>query len=107
MKRILSVILAAACLLAFAVGAASADGGTWRCVTCGEDRDTAFCPVCGAARPAEETEDTWICPACGKELPAEYAFCPDDGSGKETASGAPWEVISLEGRATAPTSPTR
>ena len=36
---------------------ASATDQTWYCNTCKEDRDTAFCPVCGTARPDMSKED--------------------------------------------------
>ena len=62
MKKILVVFLAAALLFSLA-GTACADGGTWHCDTCDADRDSAFCPDCGAARPAvqegEESVKPW------------------------------------------------
>ncbi len=50
--------------------------GHWICPTCGEERDTAFCPQDGTAKPAVSA--TWICPVCGNEV--ETPFCPNDGT---------------------------
>lgn len=103
MKRLLACILMIVCLFTM-VSAAFAEGETWHCDTCNEDRNTEFCPTCGAKKPDPEPEpESWICPSCGKELPAEYSFCPDDGSKKEDAavSSVAWPVMDLEGVDTA------
>ena len=50
--------------------------GHWICPTCGEERETAFCPQDGTPKPAAPA--TWICPVCQSEL--ESAFCPNDGT---------------------------
>ena len=49
--------------------------GHWICPTCGEERETAFCPNDGTPKPAPAT---WICPVCQSEQ--ETAFCPNDGT---------------------------
>lgn len=94
-KRI-ALILSVVCLFTMLFAAAHADGATWHCDTCDADRDTAWCPTCGARRPAEES---WVCPECGKTLPAEYIVCPDDGHAKVVSTGT-WPVMELSGAST-------
>ena len=57
-------------------GTPTLPAGHWICPTCGEERDTAFCPQDGTPRPAAPA--TWICPVCQSEL--ESPFCPNDGT---------------------------
>lgn len=92
MKRASAICLVLMLLCTLFAGAVHAEEATWHCETCDADRDTAFCPVCGAKRPEAEAETeteteeaaegTWTCPTCGKEIAAENSFCPDDGTKK-------------------------
>ena len=95
MKKATSICLVVILLSALFAGFACADGETWHCDTCDADRNTAFCPVCGAKRPDSEPS-VWYCPTCGKEISAEYSFCPDDGTERNLTTAA-WPSRNLSG----------
>lgn len=97
MKKVLLVLLTFVLLCSFPLNTVLADG-SWYCETCGAYRDSEFCPVCGAQRPASEAS-AWICPKCGNEIPSDYQFCPDDGTKKVISHGS-WPVIELNGTGT-------
>ena len=111
MKRASAICLVMILLCTLLAGTVLAEETTWHCETCDADRDTAFCPTCGAKRPEAEPEPEpeaepeteveevaepgpWICPTCGKEVAADYGFCPDDGTKK-----SPWPHRELTGTA--------
>jgi len=104
MKKIVAMLMVVVCCVAGLGNLAAAEGSTWYCEKCHENRTTAWCPICGASRPAQA--DTWICPECGKELPAEYNFCPDDRTERAISSGS-WPVRTLDGIPTALRKPVR
>ena len=95
MKKATAFCLVMILLCTMLAGIAYADGETWHCETCDADRDTAFCPVCGAKRPDPEPS-VWYCPTCGKEISNEYSFCPDDGTAKP-GSVSVWPKRDLTG----------
>lgn len=96
MKKIVSVFLTFLFLISL-MSFAGATGESWHCDTCNADRDTEFCPVCGAQKPVASSEtSTWVCPTCGRELPVEYNFCPDDRTEKVLPAGK-WPIRILNG----------
>lgn len=54
--------------------------GRWQC-DCGESNESNFCPVCGKARPVEES---WVCSECGAT--SYWNFCGQCGHPKEFAA---------------------
>ena len=96
MKKTSVICLMKLLLYALLMATAYADGETWHCETCDAERDTAFCPVCGAKRPDPEPS-VWYCPSCGKEISGEYSFCPDDGTAKTTGFISTWPKRNLTG----------
>ena len=71
MKKLISLILALACLSALVLSAACADGGSW------------------------------TCPVCGETFPASYNFCPNDSTMRPVSGGGSWPYMSLSGSGTA------
>ena len=73
MKKLFAIILTLFCVMNL-INPVLAEAETWHCDTCGTDRSTQFCPVCGSQKPS-------------------------DISGNAEDSLKPWPVISLEGTA--------
>ena len=94
MKKLLSLCMILICIVMTLVGSAGADGSTWTCPTCGEERNTDWCPICGNPRTAGG--ESWVCLVCGRSIPGEYGFCPDDGSQRPESTGA-WPVRNMDG----------
>ena len=90
-KRI-SIFVLVILLLAGMFSIAGADGGTWICPNCHEQRTTEYCPICAAKRPASSGD--WVCSTCGQTWPAAYNFCPDDQTPKSSGS---WPVRVFSG----------
>ena len=98
MKKFATILIALTCLLSALFSFACADGsGTWICPTCGLERDSEWCPICGVRRTSS---DTWICTTCGNEWSSEYNFCPNDRTVRPVSSGT-WPVRSFTGVSTA------
>ncbi len=66
-----------------------AAAGGWTCACGAKNPDSmAFCPACGAKKPAPKpAADGWTC-ACGAVNPASAAFCPACGAKKPAETPA-------------------
>ena len=97
MKKMLNLLISLIVLFT-ALSAAVADGVDWHCQVCNEDRNSEWCPVCGARRPTPDAT-FWTCPTCGRVLPMDYNFCPDDRT-ERSISPATWPIKTLSGTGT-------
>lgn len=62
MKKTLIVLVALVCLTSL-ISPVLATGDTWYCDTCGTDRTTPFCPICGSQKPGDHSGSTdQLCP---------------------------------------------
>ena len=91
-RKISALLLVMILLLACTIGPAAADGSSWTCPNCHEERTTEYCPICAAKRPA--SSGGWICSTCGQTWPTAYNFCPDDQTPKSSGS---WPVRVFSG----------
>lgn len=99
MKKRSILFISVLCILSIAFSTVYADSSTWYCETCNADRDSEWCPICGAHRPSAKS-GTWTCPTCGEVLSAEYNFCPNDRTEKVVSSNGSWPVRNLAGVST-------